>query len=347
VHAAGEVEVVDSAAFAGTGPDVSVVVSTFRRPGFLDDIVAALEAQELERDRFEVVVVDNGSGDETWDRLVAIAAATPLRLRAVRVVENHGPARGRNTGVAHSRAPLLAITDDDCLPQPGWLAGLLGAFDDPGVAIAQGRVEADPRHRERSGPWDHTIWVTGPSPFFETCNIAYRRDAFDAAGGFDETDPLLHPPSGRAFGEDACLAWEVHRAGGRAAFVDGAVVHHRCLPGTYAQYLSGKRQLERFPGLARRTPLLADALTAGVFLNRRSALFDAAAAGIAAALVTRRPWPALASLPWAVSVARRSHAMAHGRPAAAVRLSPRLAWGDVVTFSALARGSVRHRRLVL
>jgi hypothetical protein len=342
----------DSATWAGPPPTIAAVVSTYGRAGYLEDLVACLAAQDLPLADFEVVLVDNGSADGTWAELERLAAATPLRLRAVRLDRNGGPAPGRNAGVRSTRAPIVAITDDDCLPTSGWLGQVRAAFAG-GADVVQGEVHADPTTRDDMGPWDHTIWVTEPTPFYETSNVAYRRSAFDRAGGFDEDDPLLHPPTGRAFGEDACLAWEVLRTGGSGAFAKGAVVHHRCIPGTYRRWLADQRQTSRFPGLARRSPLVARWLHRGVFLDRRSARFDLAVLGGLVALVGAVAWSpvalaaGLAALPWARDRWRTSRARARGPRRAAVPVLVRLAWGDLVALASKLAGSARYRRLVL
>jgi GT2 family glycosyltransferase len=339
---------VTSASWAeGPIPSIAILISTFRRPQWLDELVAALEAQELPLAEFEVVLVDNGSGDTTWDVLCRLVSGTPLRMLAVRLNDNHGPARGRNAGAGHVRAPLIAITDDDCLPSPQWVGEVRAAFADPAVHVVQGRVEADPAHRDELGPWDHTIWVLQQTPFFETCNVAYRRAAYEAAGGFDETDPLLHPPSGKAFGEDACLAWDVQAAGGNAAFADTAVVHHRVIPATYRRWLTDRRYLRDFPGLAKRTPLLAQYFTGGVFLDKDAVRFDAAVAGVLAALASRRPWPLVASIPylrWRWGMALH-HTKARRVPGAA--LLARYILGDAYALLAKLEGTVKYRRLLL
>ncbi len=349
-HSSERPAVVDTARSAswarGGVPTIAGLVTTYGRSAFLPGLVEALEGQDLDADAFELVLVDNGSNDDTWPALAALVTASPARALAIRLDRNAGPAPGRNAGAASVRAPLIAITDDDCLPTPGWLRHVRLAFAG-GADVVQGAVHADPDGIDSMGPWDHTIWVTNPTPFFETCNVSYRRSAFDRAGGFDEDDPLLHPPSGRAFGEDACLAWEVQRTGGSAAFAPRALVYHRCIPGTYERWLADQRQLERFPGLARRSPLVARWLYLGVFLDRRSATFDLALAGVSMAALTRRRWPLLAVWPWLRSRWAYSRYRAGGSRRAALPLLLRLTRSDLLAFGAMARGSVRYRRLLI
>ncbi len=306
----------------------AVVVTTYNRARYLPELVACLDAQTLPRHQFEVVIVDNGSTDDT-----ASLGLTTLRLDA-----NRGPGGGRNAGVAASSAPLVVITDDDCLPTPTWLERLVSAFDEPEVVVAQGRVDPDPATKDQMGPFDHTISVRGPSPFFETANVAYRRDAFERAGGFDEDDAVLHPASGRAFGEDALLGATVLAGGGRRVFVDDAVVHHRCVARTFAQHLADQRQLRLFPALMRRTPLLRP----GLFLNSTTALFDLAVLQVVLAVVFRQPLLMVLTLPWVVRRFRTTW-WAHGN----LRVFVKYAVSDAVTFWSLIRGSIQYRRVLL
>jgi glycosyltransferase involved in cell wall biosynthesis len=330
----------------GPTPRVAVVVPTYRRPRYLPELLACLEAQDLPAPSFEVVVVDDASGDETWAVLSELVATTPLRMLVLRHASNRGPAAARNAAVARARAPYLAFTDDDCLPTPGWLSALLPPLED-GAVVVQGRVTPPPQDWDRAGPWDHTIWVRRPSPFFETCNVGYDRARFEAVGGFDDEDPLLTPEEGRGFGEDAELAWRVLRDGGRRAYADAALVHHRCVPGDFRRWLRGQRQVLGFPGLARRSPIFARWLQAGVFLSARSAAFDAAAVAAAAAALSRRPWPLALALPYGYVRARDALTATRGDRARAVPVLVQLGVSDLVTLVSLVEGSVRHRRLVL
>jgi glycosyltransferase involved in cell wall biosynthesis len=337
----------DSASWAGAPPSASVVISTHRRAQFLPELLGALERQTLGVDRFEVVVVDDGSADGpggTWDALTRLAASTPLRLRAVLRPASGGPAVGRNEGSSHARGDVLAFTDDDCLPQPGWLGALVDAVAG-GADVVQGRTEPEPARPPDAGPWARTITVTGPTALFETCNLAYRRRRFEELGGFDEHDPLTAPGAGRHFGEDAVLGARLVGAGGRSAYRDDAVVHHRWLPTSFGDHLRHQRRLAGFPGLATRSPVLAAALWRGAFLSPATAAFDLAVAGVVLSAVTGRRRTLLLVVPWVAQRWPQARAKRQGRPTV-VRLA-QLAATDLVGFASLLEGSFRHRRLVL
>lgn len=327
---------------------MAVVCATYRRAELLAGLVAALEAQDLGPERFEVVLVDDGSDDATWDVLTALASSSPLRLQPVRLDANAGPATARDTGVGATGAPLLAFTDDDCLPAPSWLSSIVAAFEaDPGIDVVQGRTEPVPSEREGMRPWDHTLWLTEPTPWFETCNVAYRRTAYERVGGFDRHDPVLNPGGGRHFGEDVDLGARVLATGGRRAFVDGALVHHRVLPGDWRSWLRGKRRLVDFPDLARRSAVVRDSTVGGVFLNDQTALVDLGLAGLAVAVAGRRWWPLLAAVPWARRRWRDAMKTSGGDRSAAIGIAAGLAVGDAVAAGSLLQGSVRHRTLLL
>ncbi len=319
-------------------PTIAVVVTTFNRAHYLAELIACLRAQTIEH---ELRIVDNGSTDNTS------AVLADLGVEAIRLDTNRGPGGGRNAGAALVTAPIVAITDDDCLPSPTWLERLLNAFDDAEVVVAQGRVAPDPSTKDALGPFDHSISVNSPTPFFETCNVAYRREAFERVGGFDEADPLLHPKSGRAFGEDACLGAAVLRNGGRHGFADDALVLHRCVPRTFRQWLADQRQLRLFPGLARKTPLLKSIFFGRVFLNRTTASFDSAVVGVVAAAALRQPLLIGFALPWAFQRGRMTRWYVGNNAARGARIFARYAVSDAVTLASLVEGSVRYRRVLL
>ncbi|MDD7969107.1 glycosyltransferase [Actinomycetospora lemnae] len=116
--------------------DVSVVVPVRDRPAELARLLDALG--DTAPGLGEVVVVDDGSNDPDATARVADERGA----RVVRHPVSRGPAAARNTGAAASSGALVAFLDSDVVPEPGWLAPLLGHLADPAVALAAPRIVA-------------------------------------------------------------------------------------------------------------------------------------------------------------------------------------------------------------
>jgi glycosyltransferase involved in cell wall biosynthesis len=106
-------------------PRISVVVPTFERLDVLPEVLDAL-GQQVDAPSFEIVVVDDGSRDNTWNYLGQKVLAGDLPLVAYRQV-NRGPAAARNAGVAAASGELVAFLGDDTVPDRGWMAAHLAA----------------------------------------------------------------------------------------------------------------------------------------------------------------------------------------------------------------------------
>jgi glycosyltransferase involved in cell wall biosynthesis len=245
-----------------------------------------------------------------------------------------GPSLPRNTGASIARAPLLAFLDDDCLPEPGWLAALLSAAAGR-EAVIQGRTVPDGDRPPTA--WARAIRVEGPSVLYESCNIAYRRTVFVELGGFPLLDLLPGLPAARGFGEDVLLGCRAAASYG-ASFAGTAVVRHRWLPGDYRDHLAARRRLVGFAELARRCPEVRAALTSGVFLSRHTARFDLAVAAALAAAAG--PWWLAAG---AVPYLRAALAEARWRGGPLPLRVTQLAIADAVGLASLLRGSASAR----
>lgn len=116
----------------------SVVVPTFRRPTLLRECLAALCDQTLAPEQYEIVVVDDGCDAATRHEVAAAALfrTQPAIRYLTGVVSRRGPAAARNVGWRAARGEIIAFTDDDCRPRPGWLSAGLAAFDDSHIAGA-------------------------------------------------------------------------------------------------------------------------------------------------------------------------------------------------------------------
>jgi glycosyltransferase involved in cell wall biosynthesis len=208
---------------------ISVVVCTRDRAESLRRTLLSLHAMTTPPGlAWEVVVVDNGSRDDTRAVAEATARTTGLALRYVPEPEP-GLSRARNAGVRAARGELIAFTDDDCRVDPGWLAAIDAEFGaDAGLAVLGGRVELnDPRdrpvavrpHRERV----EVSSLAGIATFMIGCNMTCRRRLFDEIGFFDVR---LGAGSRIPAAEDWDWLYRARRRGARMLYVPEVLVLH-------------------------------------------------------------------------------------------------------------------------
>jgi GT2 family glycosyltransferase len=163
----------------------------------------------------EVIVVDDGSSDET---AVVVAAAGATCLRQA----NAGPAAARELGWRSSGGSRIVFVDDDCVLEPDALCLLAAALDDAEgvganiVPMERSSLVADFVNLE--GLVNHRV-VDGRIRWLVTAAVAYRRDALECIGGFDRRFP-------RATGEDVDLTLRLLENGGRLRVLPEAIVYH-------------------------------------------------------------------------------------------------------------------------
>ena len=204
------------------GVAVSVVIPTRNRAEKLARCLAALARQTLSPAAFDVIVVDDGS-EVPVDR--AIGNGLPMSVKVLRVPHG-GPAAARNRGVEQAAGEVVAFTDDDCEPEPGWLAALLAALASGTAPGAGGRVvNALPRNRYAEASQLLVSFLCeyyngpGGACFFTSNNLAFSREAFETAGGFDERYQY-------AAGEDRELCDRFASRHTPLAYAADAVVRH-------------------------------------------------------------------------------------------------------------------------
>ena len=207
----------------------SVVIPTYRRPDTLFSVLDALAAQRHAPD-FEVVVVDDGSGDETAGRLAAHRPPYALRFYTQ---ENAGPAAARNRGVCEARGDRILFLGDDTVPEAELLAvhAEAHAVTRPYPVAVLGYTTW-PRGMKVS-PFLHHINEYGlqfgygliadpeavPFNFFYTSNVSLPRDLLIEAGLFDTSFP-------HAAWEDIEVAYRLMQRGMRMLYRPAAVARH-------------------------------------------------------------------------------------------------------------------------
>jgi GT2 family glycosyltransferase len=230
-------------------PTFSVVVPTYCRPEGLADCLHSLEKLDYPRDRFEVIVVDDGSGAPPDPGRVSVDVTVITQPHA-------GPATARNSGAARARGDYLAFTDDDCQADPDWLGELAGRLEGATDLAVGGRtlnaLAENPYASATQLLVDYlSEWTraSGQGAFFASNNLAVPTELFRTRGGFDTGFPL-------AAGEDRefCDRWI--RLGGRLSYAPRAVIrhgHHLTLRDYWRQHVNYGRGALRYHRLRAQT----------------------------------------------------------------------------------------------
>lgn len=207
--------------------DVSIVVPTYNRKTSLERLLRGLAVQTYPPERFEVLVIDDGSEDGTPGHLRTLSF--PYLLLVVEQA-HQGPAAARNLGVAHAKAPLILFLDDDVLPAPDLIAAHISTHTHEGPGTVVIGPMSPPNDWERSAwvRWEEEklqhqytmlergVWKCSVRQFY-TANSSLSRALFTAVGGFDVRFTRA---------EDVELGYRLRRHGARFVFTPGADVLH-------------------------------------------------------------------------------------------------------------------------
>jgi len=220
---------------------LTVVMPTYNRSELVGRALRGLLEQSVSPSDYEIIVVDDGSTDETSE-VVGAVGAPEERLRYFRQ-ENKGPAAARNRGVLEARGEIVLFTGDDCLPDGRLLEEHLRAHEEADVGVIglvtwhpeveitpfMAFLETGPQFGfgQIQDPEDVPIW------YFYTANCSVRRRWIERVGGFDEDFPYA------AF-EDMELAYRMKKEGLRLVYRPEAKTYHHH-PTTFQQHLARQR----------------------------------------------------------------------------------------------------------
>jgi glycosyltransferase involved in cell wall biosynthesis len=228
--------------------DVSVVVPTFNRPELLARCLAGLVAQAFDPSAYEVVIADDAASENTRRQVEewrSRCRQTGPAIHYLPVRETRGPAAARNAGWRCARGRVIAFTDDDCIPQPEWLAAGTRAIRN-GASGVSGRVVM-PLPED---PTDYELNAAGlATAEFVTANCFYLRSALEAAGGFDERFAM-------AWREDSDLWLTLIERGETLVTAEDAVVVHPLRPAPWGVSLGQQRKSEYNALLYKKHPRL-------------------------------------------------------------------------------------------
>ncbi|HSQ28980.1 MAG TPA: glycosyltransferase [Gemmatimonadaceae bacterium] len=197
-------------------PRASVVICVYNGAATIADCLQGATA--LDYPNYEVIVVDDGSTDDT----ARIASAFDVRL--IRT-ENGGLSRARNIGIEAATGDIIAFTDGDARPDADWLtyialglqSGELAGVGGPNIAPAGGGLVAQCVANAPGGPVC-VLSTDQEAEHVPGCNMAFQAAALRTIGGFD--------PRFRTAGDDVDICWRIQECGWRIGFSPAAVVWH-------------------------------------------------------------------------------------------------------------------------
>ena len=227
---------------------VSVIVCTYNGEKYISDCLEALIRQNYPRNMYEIIVVDDGSSDNTSE----IVSTYPVKL--IKHKNNLGTYTSRNTGLRNANGEIVAYTDDDCIPDESWIKNLIKPYVHDDVIAVGGMTESfsyntitekymaeagygnpSPIEFARSKNPLYRFYVylenmfspvtSMSKPYVEvsaiyTLNASFRKFTLEQLGGWDEN---------LRFGGDTEMCMRIHEKliGGKIIFTHRAKVIHK------------------------------------------------------------------------------------------------------------------------
>ena len=207
---------------------VSVIVPAYNAEKTIRQCLKALAEQSYPADLYEVIVVDDGSTDNT---------PSIVQEHAVRYIhqENQGPAAARNNGAQQAKGEIILFTDSDCAADVNWLRKMVSSFDEPQVMAVKGAYRtlqkaitarfAQLEFEERF----EMLKKVDSVDMVDTYAGGFRRDVFMDMGGFDTSFPVAN-------NEDTELSYRMSAQGYKMVFNPKAIVYHLNHPDSIARY---------------------------------------------------------------------------------------------------------------
>lgn len=209
-------------------PMVSVIVPAYNAQRTVGSCLDALSAQDYPKERYEIIVVDDGSVDSTAD---------VIRRYPVKYIyqTNSGPATARNAGAFASSGEVILFTDSDCVPDRNWISEMVRPFEDPAVAAVKGAYRTEQKSivaRFAQLEFEERFELLKKASsidMIDTYSAGFRAGLFRGMKGFDTSFP-------EANNEDTELSYRFAKAGHRMVFNPKAIVRHLNHPDSLRRY---------------------------------------------------------------------------------------------------------------
>ncbi len=206
----------------------SVIIPAYNAGKTLPDTLAALKRQTISHDEYEVIVVDDGSTDDTAD------AARRFGVNCIGQA-NRGPAAARNHGARIAKGDIILFTDADCSADRDWLRQMTLPFQNEKTIGVKGAYRTNQKAfaaRFAQAEFEDRYDLLGKADaidMVDTYSAAFRKNIFIKIGLFDESFPVAN-------NEDTELSYRMCAAGYRLEFNPEAIVYH-LHPDSFVKYL--------------------------------------------------------------------------------------------------------------
>ena len=205
-------------------PLVSVIIATYNRSNLLEKCLLSILDQTYPHDLFEVIVVDDGSNDDTREIVQNLIKTVEYPKIHYLYQQNSGPGAARNMGINNSKGEIIAFADDDVTVDKNWIKNALPYFSDDNIAGVEGTTYVENRK-------DIVLFPQNTKRKYLTCNIFYMRSILIEIGGFDSRFYM-------AFREDSDIAFSVIEMGYNIISAENVVAIHAPLPASYSSILN-------------------------------------------------------------------------------------------------------------
>ena len=165
---------------------VTVVIPTYNRKSMLKETIESLFCQTYPKDLYEIIVVDDGSSDETHEMIKVLSRTAPVKFRYFNQIHKR-QASARNLGIKNAKGEIVCFIDDDCIADTHWIEHLVAGYASEKVGGVGGMILGNSlktlseKYIESSGYLKHE----NHGYYLATANASYRKEILEKVGGFD------------------------------------------------------------------------------------------------------------------------------------------------------------------